>query len=96
MNNNIEGFFVEIKYFIRKNGYLVAHTILKKALTSNHLAELSTNIDLHLTKYGQLLSLGDFNAGVEDTSFKNFCSSFNLTSMIKNPLALRTLINLLA
>ena len=96
MNNNIEGFFVEINYFIRKNGYLVAHTILKKALASNHLAELSTNIDLYLTKYGQLLSLGDFNAGVEDTSFKNFCSSFNLTSMIKNPLALRTLINLLA
>ena len=96
MNNNIEGFFVEINYFIRKNGYFVAHAILKKALTSNHLAELSTNIDLYLTKYDQLLFLGDFNAGFEDTSVKNLCSSFNLTSMIKNPLALRTLINLLA
>ena len=52
---------------------------------------MSKNIDLYLTKYDQLLFLGDFNAGVEDSSVKNFCSSFNLTSMInkstcfKNP-----------
>ena len=58
---------------------------------SNHLAELSKNIDLYLTKYEQLLFLGDFNAGVEDSSVKNFCSSYNLTSMVyrstcfKNP-----------
>ena len=44
-----------------------------------------------MTKYDQLLFLGDFNAEVEDSSIKDFCSSFNLTSMInkhiyfKNP-----------
>ena len=52
---------------------------------SNHLAELSKNTDLYLTKYDQLLFLGDFNAGVEDSSVKNFCSSYNLTSMINRP-----------
>ena len=52
---------------------------------------MSKNIDLNLTKYDQLLFLGDFNAGVENSSVKNFCFSFNLTSMInkatcfKNP-----------
>ena len=58
---------------------------------SNHLAEQSKNTDLYLTKYDQLLFLGDFNAGVEDSSVKTFCSSYNLTSRInrstcfKNP-----------
>ena len=41
----------------------------------NHLAELSNNTDLYLTKYDQLLFLGHFNAGVEDSSDKNVCSS---------------------
>ena len=52
---------------------------------SNHLAELSKNTDLYLTKYDQLLFLGDFNAGVEDSFVKKFCSSYNHTSMINRP-----------
>ena len=61
---------------------------------SNHLAELSKSTDLYLTKY-QLLFLGDFNAGVKDSSVKNFCSSYNLTSMITGLHVIRTLRNLL-
>ena len=52
---------------------------------STHFLELSESTDLYLTKYDQLLFLGDFNAGVEDSSVKIFCSSFNLTRMIKKP-----------
>ena len=52
---------------------------------SNYLAELGKNTDLYRTKYDQLLFLGDFNAGVEDSSVTNFCSSYNLTSMISKP-----------
>ena len=50
---------------------------------STHFLELSESTDLYLTKYDQLLFLGDFNAGVEDSSVKIFCSSCNLTRMIK-------------
>ena len=57
----------------------------KKVQISNHLAELSKSTDLDLTKYDQLLSLGDFNAGVEDSAIKIFCSSYNLTSMLNKP-----------
>ena len=39
LKNNIESFFVETNYVIRKNGYLI-----KKALIANHLAELSKNL----------------------------------------------------
>ena len=34
----------------------------------NHLAEPSKNTDLYLPEYDQLLFLGDFNTGVEDSS----------------------------
>ena len=46
---------------------------------------MSKSPDLYLTKYDQLLFLGDFNAGVEDSAIKNFCSSYNLTSMLNKP-----------
>ena len=40
------------------------------------------NTDLYLTKFDQLLFLGDVNAGVEDSPVKTFCPCFNLASMI--------------
>ena len=42
-------------------------------------------MDLFTTKYERLLSLGDFNAGMEDSSIKIFCSNCNLTNMINKP-----------
>lgn len=39
------------------------------------------NTDLYLTKFDQLLFLGDVNAGVEDSPVKTFCPCFNLASM---------------
>ena len=53
-----------------------------KALIGPHMAALSQGTDLYTSKYEHLLFLGDFNAGIEDTSIKNFCNSFNLTSMV--------------
>ena len=84
-NKNIEGFFVELNLRNKKKWLLSCSYNPKKATISSHLAELSRNTDLYLTKYDQLLFLGDFNAGVEDSSIKDFCSSFSLTSMINKP-----------
>ena len=53
--------------------------------------QISSHLDLYITKFDQLLSLGDFNAGVKNSSIKNFCSIYKLTSVInrttcfKNP-----------
>ena len=85
MNKNIDGFFVEINLRNKKKWLLSCSCNPTKIQISNHLAELSKNNDLYLTKYDQLLVLGDFNAGVEDSPVKIFCSSYNLTSMIKRP-----------
>ena len=85
MNKNIEGFFVEINLRYKKKWLLSCSYNPTKMKISNHLAKLSKNTDLYLTKYDQLLFLGNFNAGVEDSSVNNFCSSYNLTSMINRP-----------
>ena len=82
---DIEGFSVEINLRGNKKWLLSCSYNPKKVQISNHLAELSKSTDLYLTKYDQLMFLGDFNAGVEDSAIKNFCSSYNLTSMLNKP-----------
>ena len=52
---------------------------------SHHIAALSKSLDLFTTKYERLLFLGEFNAGMEASSIKIFCSNYNLTSMINKP-----------
>ena len=85
MNKKAEGFFVEINVCNKKKWLLSCSYNPTKMQISNCFAELSKSTDLYLTKYDQLLFLGGFNAGVEDSSVKNFCSSYNLTSMINRP-----------
>ena len=72
-NKNIEDFFVELNLRNKKKWLLSCSYNPKKATILSHLAELSRNTDLYFTKYDQLLFLGDFNAGVEDSSIKDFC-----------------------
>ena len=50
---------------------------------SNHLAELSKNAHLYLSKYDQLLFLDDFNAGVGDSLY--LTSVINRPTCFKNP-----------
>ena len=83
--NLIEGFFVEINLRSKKKWPLSCSYNPKKTSLSNHIIELSKSLDLFTTKYERLLFLGDFNAGMEDSSIKTLCSNFNLTSMINKP-----------
>ena len=84
-DNLIEDFFVKINLRNKKKWLLSCSYNPKKTYLSNHIAELSKSLDLFTTKYERLLFLGDFNAGMEDSSIKIFCSNFNLTSMINKP-----------
>ena len=72
MDKNIEGFFVEINSRNKKKWLLSCSYNPTTMQISNHLVELSKNTDLYLTKYDQLLFLGDFNAEVDDSSVKTF------------------------
>ena len=78
-------FFVEINLRNKYKWLLSCSYSPKKTSLPNHIAELSKSLDLFTIKYERLLFLGDFNAGMEDSSIKIMCSNFNLTSMINQP-----------
>ena len=40
---------------------------------------------MYYGNYKNVAFLGDFNAGIEETTMKSFCESYNLTSLIKQP-----------
>ena len=63
-------FFVEINLRIKKKWLL-------SCPYNPTFCKMSKSTDLYLTKYDQLLFLGDVNTGVKDSSVKNFCSSYN-------------------
>ena len=75
--NLYAGFFVEINLRNKKNWLLSCSYNPKKTSLSNRTAALSKILDLFTTKYERSLFLGDFNAGVEDSSIKIFCSKYN-------------------
>ena len=64
---------------------LIIEKTLKNIIEKNHIATLSKSLDLFKTNNECLLSLCDFNAGMEDSSTKIFCSNCNLTNMINKP-----------
>ena len=67
MNKNVEGFLVEINLSGKEKWPLSCSYNPTKMQISNNFAELSKSTDLYLTKCDQLLFLGDFNAGVQDS-----------------------------
>ena len=83
--NPIQGFFVEINLRNKKKWLINCFYNPKKSSLSNHIAALSKRLDLFTTKYERLLFLGDFIAGMEDSSIKIFYIHYNLTSMINKP-----------
>ena len=93
MKKNIEGLFVEINLRKKKKWLLRCSYNPTKMKMSNHTAELNKSTDLYLTIYDQILFSGIFNAGVEDSSIKNVCSSYNLTSMINRLTCFNPILN---
>ena len=51
----------------------------------HHLETISRTLDTFSTKYENVLLLVDFNTCVDDEAIKNFCSSYCLNSLIKQP-----------
>ena len=84
-SSEVEGFSLEINLRNKKMWLLCCSNNPKKDLITQHLYVLSKSIDVFTSKYDNLLFLGDFNAGLEDTSVKNVCRGYNLTSMINQP-----------
>ena len=56
-----------------------------KSNIKNHIETISRTLDAFSTQYGNILLLGDVNACVDDETMKDFCSSYCLRILIKQP-----------
>ena len=52
---------------------------------SSHLNVITKASDTYYGKYENVVLLGDFHAGIEETTMKSFCESYNLTNLTKQP-----------
>ena len=57
----------------------------QKSMISNHLAILGKNLCHYLPSYDNVVILGDFNSEIKEDAMSDFCSLYNLTSLIKVP-----------
>ena len=79
-----ESFFVEI--ILHKKKWLINCSYSpNKNNIKNHLEIISKALDAFSTKYKNIIPLGDFNVCVDDETMRNFCNSYSLNSLIKQP-----------
>ena len=79
-----EWFYIEIN--LRKKKWLLCCSYNpKKSNIRAHLECLNKSLALHLLKYEHFLVLGDFNICVEYGSMSDFCDTYNLKSLIRQP-----------
>ena len=56
-----------------------------KSLITNHLSVLGKNLDHYLSLFENVIVFGDFNSEIEEEPMSDFCSIYNLKSLIKIP-----------
>ena len=82
--NNVEGLFIEIK--LRNMKYvLVAGYNPHKDVITYFLTHIGNTLDKLLGDYHNILILGDFNSTVTEPSMTDFCETYNLGNLIKEP-----------
>ena len=79
-----ESIFVEINLLKKKCLINFSYNPHKNNIGS-HLNVITKALDMYYGKYENVVFLGDFNAGIEETTMKSFCESYNLTNLIKQP-----------
>ena len=57
-----------------------------KNIISSHSEVISRTMDIHSINYDNFIFFGDFNADVSDKAMLDFCESYNLKSLIKQPI----------
>ena len=91
-SSNFEGIFIELNF--RNNKWvLFGGYNPNKQLSNSFFSELSKSLDMYIASVDNLLVLGDFNTVITEENMKNFCDSYNLTNLIKEPTCFKSLQN---
>ena len=81
---NTEDIFLEISLRLKK--WLISGSFNPNVgLIQNYTVNLSQNLDLRSSKYENVFVIGDFNAEMTNNYLEEYCSSYNLKNMIKQP-----------
>ena len=79
----VEALYVEVK--LRKQKWLISCYNANKSKISQHMEASDKNMDLYSSTYQNFIFLGDFHAGMEHSTLKDFCNLYSLTSFINKP-----------
>ena len=82
--HSAKSFFVQI-ILHKKKWFINCSYNPNKNNVKNHVETISRTLDAFSTKYNNILLLGDFKACFDDKTMKDFCSSYCLKSIIKQP-----------
>ena len=90
--SDIECTFAELR--IRQSKWLVVagYNPHKKNI-SYFLSNIGRELDKYLSKYDNLLILGDWNSAVTEKEMKEFCETYNLENLIKDPTCYKSIEN---
>ena len=82
VQNNFEGFFVEIN--LRKKKWLLScsYNPTRKNIV-NHVKNNSTGLDQFSATFDNLILLGDFNVEPEEVNMLDFLNIYNLKNLVK-------------
>ena len=84
VRKDIEGIFIELN-IKNKKWLLFSGYNPKKELITNYLNEVVFHIDKLLGNFDNLILIGDFNSEMEEEKMKDFCETYNLQNLIKEP-----------
>ena len=87
-DTSFEIFSIEIN--IRKKKWLLVCTFnTNKNLISNHLKEISKNLDNYSSKYDNFILLGDLNSEPTESAVRDFCEIYSCKNLIKDNTSFR-------
>ena len=88
----IENLFVEIN--LRSRKWLLSCSYNRKAnLIADHLHCVGRGIGFYSSKYDNSIVLGDLNTEVSNSFMEQFCASYNLKCLIKEPTCFKSVDN---
>ena len=83
-SNKTENIFA-VKNLMKKKWLICASCIPLKSNISNHLDILAKRLDNHIGSYDNILLLGDFNSEFSEPCLNDFCDTYNLKNLVKEP-----------
>ena len=84
-SNKTESIFVETNF--RKKKWLIcaSYNPHKSNISNHHLHHLSKGLDNYIGNYDNILLLGDFNSEFSELCLNDFCDTYNLKNLVKEP-----------